>query len=83
MTGWDCNAGVRERLSLLALLGPGVKLEAWGYHPSKDYWYFCGAEGKQHIVKGLMPVSEALQLIATRWKMTEGAAFKFIEMEKS
>ena len=84
---WDSASGVRERLALLADLGPNVKEAHWGYHPSRDYWYSCGpVEDRPALGDCTREVkqegSASLALIAERWGLDRRAAMARIDHEE-
>lgn len=87
---WDTESGVRERLALLADLGPNLKEGYWGYHPSRDYWYPCGpgsrdmpdAHRRTLYREVNQEASESLRLIQERWGLDHEAALKRIAIEQ-
>lgn len=75
---WDTSSGVRERLALLAEFGPSLVEHWWGYHPSRDFWYFCGPGGKGISTATRCEVRQegtaSLSIISARWGLDrEGA----------
>ena len=79
---WDPASGIRERLALLAALGPTVNPHAWGYHAHQDYWYFCGerttAQPTRKTIRVTQEGSASLGLIAVRYLMTRADAMALI-----
>ena len=79
--GFDMNSGIRERLALLAEIGPKLAPDCWGYHTHRDYWYYCGgAREIQGKVKTEVKQEgqESLRLIQERWNMDRKTAMAFI-----
>ena len=80
-TTFDHQSGVRERLALLAAIGPALDPSAWGYHPSRDFWYYCGGARE---IQGAVQVtvkqegSASLAIIAETWGMDRPSAMAFI-----
>lgn len=77
---FDHQAGVRERLALLAELGPHFNPNDYGYHPTRDVWYFCGNYKDAPPWRNLW-VSEAsasLERIKTRWNMDRQTALALV-----
>lgn len=78
---WDHQSGVRERLALLADIGPNLDPATWGYHPSRDFWYYCGgARERQGKVSAEVKQegSASLALISERWNLNRVQAMEFI-----
>lgn len=76
---WDTASGIRERLALLADLGPTLNEHHWGYHPSRDYWYSCGPESVEHpegctTREVQQEGSASLAMIQERWGLDRAAA---------
>lgn len=78
---WDHASGIRERLALLAHLGPELNEGNWGYHPSRDYWYSCGPEMDRRRINICQEGQESLYLIALRHGMDYAAAMARIGHE--
>lgn len=80
--GWDHQSGIRERLALLAQWGTDFEPSLWGYHPSRDVWYYCGpAKDLASWGKDLKVRQEgvaSLALILKRWNMDRATAMAFI-----
>jgi hypothetical protein len=79
-SSWDTNSGVRERLALLAELGPDLIPSSWGYNPTSDVWYYCGPHSPSRNVRRIRIVREAaesLRLIAQRG-LDQASAMTFI-----
>ena len=75
---WDRQSGTRERLALLAAIGPTLNPHAWGYHPQRDEWYYCGpAAERPHVtaVEVEQEGAESLRLIFERWSLTRDDSF--------
>lgn len=77
---WDQASGVRERLALLAHFGTDFDPHLWGYHPSRDFWYYCGpprdVAGRIHVRQ---EGSASLDLIAQRWNIDRRQAMALID----
>ena len=74
---WDHASGLRERLALLAAIGPTLEPSAWRYDSVNDAWYYRGgtreARGNDYVTipqKG----SVSLTLIANKWNVNWAAA---------
>jgi len=89
---WDRASGVRERLALLAAIGPKLDPHVWGYHPSRDFWYYCGGareiQGQVRvpvsttIVPATMPTADdSLTQLSERWGIDRDTAFDLIWAE--
>jgi hypothetical protein len=75
---WDNNSGIRERLALLAALGPTMTPIDWGYNPSRDYWYRCGSDASVRSVNVRQEGSASLDIIITKHAMNRQDAMAFI-----
>lgn len=80
---FDTQSGIRERLALLAELGPALAASDWGYHPSRDYWYACGAERVRRTIEVKQEGVASLDIIAQRFGMDRRAAMAFIGYPES
>lgn len=78
LTGWDTQSGIRERLALLAIKGPEFHPNDYGYHPSKDFWYYCGANGGRHVLQVKQEGSASLALIQEKWNIARHEAMALI-----
>lgn len=71
---WDKQSGIRERLALLALIGPTIEPADWRYHPRADRWF--------HYVGPHCTVNQegsvSLDLIASNWRLDRRAAMALI-----
>ena len=81
---WDRGSGTRERLALLAAIGPSLDPQCWGYHPTRDFWYYCG--GAREIqgrvqVSHLPQAEESLTALATQWSIDKETARDLIRVE--
>ncbi len=77
---FDGASAIRERLALLAALGPNLTPSDWGYHPRRDFWYFCGDESRRgrSMVSVKTEGSVSLDIIKERHKMSRRGALAFI-----
>ncbi len=83
---FDTQSGIRERLALVARLGPALDTSGWGYHPSRDFWYWCGSREEQPTIARVnvsQEGSESLRLIQERWSMDDQTAMAFIGYPRS
>jgi hypothetical protein len=78
---WDHSSSLRERLALLAAIGPALDPRTWSYHYSRDVWYYCGedtrASGSDYVTirhNG----SVSLALIAVKWQLNWAAAMALV-----
>jgi hypothetical protein len=83
MRGWAGESGIRERLALLAQFGTDFDPGNWGYHPSRDHWYYCGPREDLTIhSRGILNVKQegtrSLELIAERWNIDRATAMALI-----
>lgn len=75
---FDNQSGIRERLALLAEVGPGAEFQYWGYHPSRDFWYYHGPNEERRQVAVKQEGARSLELIAERWTIGRGDALALI-----
>lgn len=75
---YDYSSGIRERLALLAALGPSLDSSDWGYHSSKDYWYYCGSTGERRTIPVTQEGSASLALIEKCWHLSRVEAMEHI-----
>ena len=78
---WNDQGGVRERLALLAEIGPNLDGSAWAYDSHHDRWsYIGGALEIQGKVRAEVRQegSASLALIAERWNLNRRQALEFI-----
>lgn len=75
---FDKNSGIRERLALLAKVGPSEPFEQWSYNPHSDMWH----ASSEHSTVLRLPIkqegSASLELIRQHWGMNRQAAMAFI-----
>ncbi len=69
---FDDKSGIRERLALLAAVGPG-SCDSWTYNPSSDSFH-----RPHRMIKVSQEGSASLDIIATRWHMTRRNAMRLI-----
>lgn len=75
---WDIAAGTRERLALLAAIGPTLDPSEWGYHSHRDAWYYCGDDRqRRRLIDVTQEARESLALILERWHLDEDTALRF------
>jgi len=77
---WDHNSGVRERLALLAALGPVFEPVDWGYNSNRDVWYYCGPNRRQkgRTIKVAQEGSGSLGIIAVKYLIERKEAMDLI-----
>ncbi len=75
LSGWDLNSGIRERLALLANIGPTLRPTDWLYHPSYDAWQ--GLSGRAHVAV-TMEGSASLERLLTRWGIPRADAMLMV-----
>jgi hypothetical protein len=74
---WDETSGIRERLALLAAIGPALDPRAWRYNPSHKFWYYledAEAMPANEYVGVRQKGAVSLVLIANKWHMTRAEA---------
>ena len=79
-SSFDQQSGIRERLALLAQFGTDFDPSLWGYHPSRDLWYYCGPKGDVagRNVQIRQEGSKSLELIEQRWGIDRRTAMALI-----
>lgn len=78
---WDEASGIRERLALFAELGPTFDPNHWGYHPSRDFWYFTGPRISPNVGRAIhvkQEGSRSLELILERHHVDRRVAMDLI-----
>lgn len=79
---WDDNSGIRERLALLAALGPTMQPAQWGYNPARDSWYRCaigmGPAGPVKAIAVRQEGSASLAILLDKWRMDRVTAMAVI-----
>jgi hypothetical protein len=80
---FDSQSGVRERLALLAQLGPTMTANDWGYNPSHDFWYACGTQTRVAYLRIRQEGSASLDIIKAKWGMERASALAFIGYPES
>lgn len=71
---WHEDSAIRERLALLAALGPALEPSEWLYDSRGDCWYADTA----NEISITQEASGSLGIIAVRWLMDRKAAMAFI-----
>jgi hypothetical protein len=76
MSTFDRNSGIRERLALLAEIGPTADADRFVYDSHRDAWTLRTAAVK--VVKVRQEGSRSLEMIAERWKLDRKSAMAVI-----
>ena len=71
---WDEHSAIRERLFLLAALGPDLDPTAWRYYPRSDVW----RESLERTLAVSLDSRGSLAAIAKRWNLSRAEAMDFI-----
>lgn len=76
---WDDRPAIRERLALLAAIGPERCKDDWQYNPSRDVWSLpLSHPSGPSWIKVRTEGSASLAIILERWGLDRSAAMAFI-----
>lgn len=76
MSAFDHNSGIRERLALLAEVGPHADVDRFQYDSHLDAWTLRAAPVK--VLRVRQEGSRSLELIAERWHLDRRSAMAVI-----
>lgn len=81
MAQWDSRSAIRERLALLAALGP-AELDAaaheWAYDSHGDWWTHERFDENQLAIRVGQEAVESLAIIERKWWLGRKLALEFI-----
>ena len=74
---FDSSSGLRERLALVAAIGPSVDPSRFAYDSHRDAWVVCGRNSVR-AVNIRQEGSASLELIQSKWGLGRKAAMELI-----